>query len=368
MMPERPLPPGSTIGILGGGQLGRMLAVAAAGSASRRTSIPTRPTRRPSTSRLRSTVGSYDDEDALARFAALVDVVTCEFENVPAATLEAAARVDASLSPAPSPSPWRRTASPRRTSCAGLGIRGRRLTPRSTTARSAAMRRSTRVKLPAILKTRRLGYDGKGQVLIRDATRGRDRRSQAHRRRAGRARRPRPVRARGVGASSCADRTARCSSTTWSRTCTRTASSPSAACRRASLHGIAVEANDIAGNIAEALDHVGVLAVEMFEREGEAPRSSSTRFAPRVHNSGHWTLDACLVSQFENHVRAICRLAARRDRPPQRCGDDQSDRRRCRALARSSPPSPASPRISTARPRRGQAARWATSPGSIPKS
>ncbi len=64
--------------------------------------------------------------------------------------------------------------------------------------------------------------------------------------------------------------------------------------------------SSIAGKVADALAHVGVLCVEMFEREGESPALIVNEFAPRVHNSGHWTLDACLVSQFENHVRAIC--------------------------------------------------------------
>jgi 5-(carboxyamino)imidazole ribonucleotide synthase len=70
--------------------------------------------------------------------------------------------------------------------------------------------------------------------------------------------------------------------------------------------GLAVEARTIAAKIAEALSHIGVLCVEMFEREGEKPELVVNEFAPRVHNSGHWTLDACAVSQFENHVRAIC--------------------------------------------------------------
>ena len=66
------------------------------------------------------------------------------------------------------------------------------------------------------------------------------------------------------------------------------------------------EARKIAGQIAQALDYVGVLCVEMFQREAEAPHLIVNEIAPRVHNSGHWTIDACLVNQFENHVRAIC--------------------------------------------------------------
>jgi 5-(carboxyamino)imidazole ribonucleotide synthase len=69
---------------------------------------------------------------------------------------------------------------------------------------------------------------------------------------------------------------------------------------------LAVEAKTIAGKVADALDHVGVLCVEMFAREGDKPALIVNEFAPRVHNSGHLTIDACLTSQFENHVRAIC--------------------------------------------------------------
>jgi 5-(carboxyamino)imidazole ribonucleotide synthase len=69
--------------------------------------------------------------------------------------------------------------------------------------------------------------------------------------------------------------------------------------------GIVAEATGIAATIAETLGHVGVLCVELFQREGERPDLMVNEIAPRVHNSGHWTLDACLISQFENHIRAI---------------------------------------------------------------
>src|SRR4029079_13645707 len=92
IMPERPLPPGSTIGILGGGQLGRMLAVAAS-RLGLKSHIYSDETGAPAFDVAASnTVGSYADAAALARFAASVDVLTCEFENVPAATLEACSR------------------------------------------------------------------------------------------------------------------------------------------------------------------------------------------------------------------------------------------------------------------------------------
>ncbi len=169
-MPESPLPPGSTIGILGGGQLGRMLAMAARGSASRRhiysdeqaapafdvaAARTVRQLRRQAT---RST-----------HFAARVDVVTCEFENVPAATLEAAARVVPVFPPAKSFAVAQDRLA-EKDFLAGLGIP---VAPYARVDTSEDLRAAlARVRLPALLKTRRFGYDGKGQVA--DPRRGRD--------------------------------------------------------------------------------------------------------------------------------------------------------------------------------------------------
>ena len=127
-------------------------------------------------------------------------------------------------------------------------------------------------------------------------------------------------------------------------------------------HSTAVAAKEIAGKVADALSHVGVLCVEMFEREGESPALIVNEFAPRVHNSGHWTLDACLVSQFENHVRAICgwplgETARHSDAVMTNLIGPMSKN------GVPSPPSRIPPSISTARPRRVPGAKWATSPG-----
>ena len=162
-----PLPPGSTIGILGGGQLGRMLALAAArlGHEDPHLSAPI-PTARPSTSRRSKTVAAYDDEAALAAFAAGVDVITYEFENVPAQTAALPRRPEA--------------AAPRRQRAGGVaGPAGREGLPRRSTA--SRWRRSPpitdldrleaeleEIGTPAVLKTTRLGYDGKGQRIVRN--------------------------------------------------------------------------------------------------------------------------------------------------------------------------------------------------------
>ena len=161
MRREAPLPPGSTIGILGGGQLGRMLAVAAS-RLGLKAHIYSDEAGAPAFDvAAASTVGSYADEDALARFAASVDVVTCEFENVPAATLEAAARVKPVHPGAKSFA----VAQDRLAEKDFIGALGIEVAPYAAIDTidqlDAAL---ARIKPPAILKTRRLGYDGKGQV------------------------------------------------------------------------------------------------------------------------------------------------------------------------------------------------------------
>ncbi|MBC8013268.1 MAG: 5-(carboxyamino)imidazole ribonucleotide synthase [Methyloceanibacter sp.] len=299
-MPESPLPPGSTIGILGGGQLGRMLAMAAA-RLGLKTHIYADEAAAPACDVAASkTVGSYADMDALARFAASCAVVTCEFENVPAETLEAAARA-APVFPRAKSFAVAQDRLAEKDFLTGLGVP---VAPYARVDTLEDLRSAlSRVKFPALLKTRRFGYDGKGQILIRaeDETpaafeaighapaviegvvpferevsvivvRGQDGALQSYDA-------VENVHQGGILAISRAP--ARISQSS------------------------AVAARMIAGKIAEALSHVGVLCVEMFER-AERPELIVNEFAPRVHNSGHWTLDACLVSQFENHVRAIC--------------------------------------------------------------
>jgi 5-(carboxyamino)imidazole ribonucleotide synthase len=300
-MPDTPLPPGSTIGILGGGQLGRMLAVAAS-RLGLKSHVYSDEAGAPAFDVAASTtIGSYADTAAPARFAASVDVVTCEFENVPAATLKACSRVKTVLPRAKSFAVAQDRLA-EKDFISGLGIE---VAPYaaidSLDKLDAAL---TRIKPPAILKTRRLGYDGKGQVMIRDraeagvawqavgqvpavleglvlferevsviAVRGRD------------------------GAFKVYDLT---------ENVHQNGILAISRVPAANTPALLAEATYIAKSISEALGHVGVLAVELFQREGEnGPGLIVNEIAPRVHNSGHWTLDACAVSQFENHVRAI---------------------------------------------------------------
>jgi 5-(carboxyamino)imidazole ribonucleotide synthase len=300
-MPDGPLPPGSTIGVLGGGQLGRMLAMEAA-RLGLKAHIYSDEANAPAFDvAAHSTVGSYTDRDALARFAGAVDVVTCEFENVPSETLEAAAMVTPVF---PSPKSFA-VAQDRLTEKDFIRALDIAVAPYAAVTSLSDLRAAMRdVKLPALLKTRRFGYDGKGQVLIRDENEIESAWAAIGRVPAvleGLVRFEREVSVIAVrdqaGTLKFYDPVENVHQNgilAVSRVPARISQSSSFAAR------------SIAGKIANALGHVGVLAVEMFERGGDRPDVVVNEIAPRVHNSGHWTLDACIVSQFENHVRAIC--------------------------------------------------------------
>ena len=300
-MPERPLPPGSTIGILGGGQLGRMLAMAAA-RLGLKTHIYSDEADAPAFDVAHArTVGSYADEDALARFAASCAVVTCEFENVPAETLQAAARA-VPVFPGAKSFAVAQDRLVEKDFITGLGVS---VAPYVRVDSLEDLRAALpRVRVPALLKTRRFGYDGKGQVLIR----GEDEISAALEA-IGHA----PALVEGIvpfeREVSVIVVRGRDGAVRFYDVVENVHQDGILAISRAPARiaqALAVEARTIAGKVAEALGHVGVLCVEMFERTGEKPELIVNEFAPRVHNSGHWTLDACLVSQFESHIRAIC--------------------------------------------------------------
>ncbi len=300
-MPERPLPPGSTIGILGGGQLGRMLAIAAA-RLGLKTHIYSDEADAPAFDVAHTrTVGSYADENALGHFAESCAVVTCEFENVPAATLEAAAR-KVPVFPGAKSFAVAQDRLVEKDFVTGLGIPVAPYVKVDTTDElSQAL---AKVKLPALLKTRRFGYDGKGQMVIRGAGEvSTALKSIGHA----------PALLEGIvpfeREVSVIVVRGRDGAVQFYDVVENVHQDGILAISRAPARiaqALAVEAKTIAGKIADALGHVGVLCVEMFERASEKPELIVNEFAPRVHNSGHWTLDACLTSQFENHSRAIC--------------------------------------------------------------
>jgi 5-(carboxyamino)imidazole ribonucleotide synthase len=301
-MPERtPLKTGATVGILGGGQLGRMLALAAAelGLAAHIYS-PDADSPAFDVSR-QKTLAAWDDEIALAAFAASVDVITLEFENVPVATAEfLAARKPFHPGPAALAVAQDRLAEKNLMTRLGLAV------PPFAAINAAAdiVPALAETGLPAVLKTRRLGYDGRGQAVIRSA----EDVSKAWKA-IGEARAILEsfvpferevsvlVARAGGGATAAYD----VSENRHDHHILATATVPAAI-----DEATAAEAVAIGRAIAEDLAYVGVLAVELFA----VPSPGGTRLlvneiAPRVHNSFHWTQDACLVSQFEQHIRAV---------------------------------------------------------------
>jgi 5-(carboxyamino)imidazole ribonucleotide synthase len=300
-MPEGPLPPGSTVGILGGGQLGRMLAAAAARLGLKTHVYSDAPAAPAFEVAANATVGAYADADSVARFAAAVDVVTCEFENVPAEALEAAARV-APVFPGAKSFAVAQDRLVEKDFIRGLGIK---VAPYARVDGAAGLRAALpRVGVPALLKTRRFGYDGKGQMLVRAESE-----IAAALEAIGQA----PALVEGIvpfeREISIIVVRAQDGRMQFYDPVENVHQNGILAVSRVPARippSVAAEGREIAGRIASALAHVGVLCVEMFESGGERPELVVNEFAPRVHNSGHWTIDACLVSQFENHVRAIC--------------------------------------------------------------
>ncbi len=297
-MTSEPLPPGSRIGILGGGQLGRMLALAAARLGMRVHVFE--PAAEPCAGQVveRVTRAEYGDRAALEAFAASVDVVTFEFENVPLAAVDTVAAIVPVR-------PGRRALEVAQDRLAekdflrGLGLAVAPFAavdgPEALAAGLAA------VGAPAILKTRRLGYDGKGQARIAgadDAAAAWDEVGAVASVLEGFVtfeREISAIAARGLSGDVVAFDPG--------ENLHRDGILHSTTVPAAIAPGVAQDAVLIAGRILNALDYVGVIGVEMFVT---GRGLVVNEIAPRVHNSGHWTQDACLTDQFEQHVRAIC--------------------------------------------------------------
>jgi 5-(carboxyamino)imidazole ribonucleotide synthase len=295
-----PLPPGSTIGILGGGQLGRMLALAAARLGLKSHIFCPDPTSPAFDVTPWKTVAAYDDVAALKVFADEVDVVTYEFENVPAATAE----VLAGLKPL---RPGARALAISQDRLEEKGFLHSKNIPvapyRAVHTLDDLHAAIAELGLPAVLKTTRLGYDGKGQRVLREA---------GDAEAAFAALSPHPlvleafvpfekeisvVVARGLdGTVRAFDAAENVHRDHILFTSTVPASVPA---------GVEKHAAMLAKVIVVALDYVGVLGVEFFVTGGERPGLLVNEIAPRVHNSGHWTEAVCLTDQFEQHIRAI---------------------------------------------------------------
>jgi 5-(carboxyamino)imidazole ribonucleotide synthase len=292
------LKPEATIGILGGGQLGRMLALAAARLGFKCHVLAPSPDSPAFDVVHRVTTADYTDTEALDRFAQDVDVVTYEFENVPAETATfLAARVP--VLPDPQILATTQDRLKEKTFVTGLGIGTAAFA--DVGAPEALAPALARLGKPAILKTRRFGYDGKGHATIKNGTDP----AAAWREVGGQPcileayvpfeREVSVVAARGRdGAVECFD----VAENEHRDHILKVSRVPAAI-----PESTAEEARRIATTIAQKFGYVGVLAVEMFVLRGGALLVNE--IAPRVHNSGHWTIDGASVSQFEQHIRAV---------------------------------------------------------------
>ena len=308
MIHDRPLSPGCTLGILGGGQLARMLALAAARLGLKCHIYAPEADSPAFEVSGQHTLAAFDDEAALAAFAGAVDVITYEFENVPAAT---AAFLNALRPVRPGPGVLAATQDRlvEKQFLHSLGLPTAMFW--QVDDPGALARGVAQLGRPAILKTRRFGYDGKGQATVRE---GSD--LPAVFRSLGSKpailegvvqfeREISVIAARGLdGAFAAYDVCEnRHENHILARTLVPARISPETA----------AEAVEMARKIADGLEYVGIIAVEMFVTQewppGGGPQRQALRvneIAPRVHNSGHWTLDGAVTSQFEQHIRAIC--------------------------------------------------------------
>lgn len=296
-----PLPPNATIGIIGGGQLGRMSAMAAA-RLGYRCHILTPEADSPAAQVAHAvTIADYEDPSALRAFAAAVDVITFEFENISADGLSLLEH----LKPVrPSPAVLR-ISQYRIAEKTFLNQTGIATAPWRPVANAAELDAAiAAIGLPAVLKTTRFGYDGKGQVLLRtqdDAARAFAELGAG------------PLILEGfvdfaqeisVIVARGADGTTAAFDTVENRHRDHILDLTLAPAPIA--EATAAEAQRIARRIAEGLSLIGLLAVEMFvDARGKV---LVNELAPRPHNSGHWTIDACPASQFELHIRAVAGL------------------------------------------------------------
>jgi 5-(carboxyamino)imidazole ribonucleotide synthase len=292
------LPPGSTIGILGGGQLGRMLSHAASQlgfDVCIFTDEADSPAARVSAQAI---IADYSDAAALAEFAKRVQVVTTEFENVPAQTASVLMKAGANVRPHPHVLAVAQDRFDEKSFLASAGI----ATPRFAAIASQDDLDAgvATIGAPAILKTRRLGYDGRGQIRIASLADA----AGAYEK----------LGAPGILEAFCPfEREI-------SIIAARGADGAIAfydLCENQHVHGIlsrtklpadagaaaSVDAQKAARKVLEAFGYVGVLTIEFFLMTDGL--LIANEMAPRVHNSGHWTIEGALTSQFEQHIRAI---------------------------------------------------------------
>ncbi len=291
--------PGGTIGILGGGQLGRMLALAAARLGLRAHIYCEEADEIPAADIAASvTTAPYDREEPLRAFADAVDVITLEFENVPFETVQFLSE----LKPTRPGARGLRVAQDRlqeKTFLNGIGIPTTQFSPVGNGGELVTALQ--RIGVPSILKTRRLGYDGKGQIALSSLTE-REMAWETVKRA------PSILEAHVPFERELSVIVARGSSGEVVTYDIAENVHDNHVLRRTAVPARLDPAQDraaheMAAQIVSALDYIGVMGVELFEMSDGGLLVNE--IAPRVHNSGHWTLDGCAVSQFEQHIRAI---------------------------------------------------------------
>lgn len=294
-----PLPPGSVIGVLGGGQLGRMLALAAARLGFDVAILEPDPDSPAARVAAHSIVAAYDDPAALAKLADLADVVTYEFENVPAQAVARLGELGAATAPCARALAVAQDRVEEKTFLNEAGV------PTVAFAEAhdaeSAVEALARLGAPALMKTRRDGYDGKGQKWVEHAVGA----AEAFAALGGA---PLIVEApadflRELSVIAVRGRDGEIAiyppgENHHENGILRRTMAPAAVSKKA-----AEQIERIAHQILNGLDYVGVIGIELFEVKGG--KLLVNELAPRVHNTGHWTQDGCEVDQFEQHVRAI---------------------------------------------------------------
>ena len=292
------LGPRSTVGILGGGQLGRMLSLAAARLGIRCHIYAPEPSGPASEVSAQHTCAAWDDADALTRFAQSCDVVTYEWENVPVAAATVVAGSGTPLRPGVRALETAQDRLREKTDLSALP--GIHVAPFKEASQSVHdLHRAVRhVGLPCVVKTRRGGYDGKGQAVIRDAAEidsvwdslgAHDLIVEGF---VGFTREVSVIAARALDGTVQAYPLV--------ENVHRDGILYQSTAPAAHPHP---DAGALAKTVLEALDYIGVIGVEFFDTPDGLLLNE---IAPRVHNSGHWTQDAGCVDQFEAHIRAIC--------------------------------------------------------------
>ena len=294
-----PLAPGAVIGVLGGGQLGRMLALAAARLGFDVAILTPREDSPAGRVAAHTVHAAYDDPHGLAELARISAVVTYEFENVPASAVAQLAALGCPVAPGPRALAVAQDRVVEKTFFEEIGVPTVAFAAIDTAADIGPA--LARLGRPSLLKTRREGYDGKGQCWINDPAEA----EAAFARIGGH---PAILEARAPFVRELSVIAARGRDGV-------TAAYPAAENRHedgilrrsiapAQLGAATADAaRTIVTTLLDRLDYVGVIGVELFELADG--RLLVNEFAPRVHNSGHWTLDGCEVDQFEQHIRAV---------------------------------------------------------------